>query len=60
MSKPWADKDTIPYSRQTDVDGGPAGGGEPFKQNPGEGGFHTPNLNPTSDDTAKRKPGGIA
>ncbi len=59
MPKPWKDKEPAPYQRNTDVDGGPCGGPEYFEKAPGEGAFHTPNANPTSDDTAKRKPGGI-
>ena len=58
MPKPWADKDAVPFHGGASEDGGPVKGGEPMTQAPGDGGFRTPNPNPTSGDTAKRTPGG--
>jgi|HubBroStandDraft_4_1064222.scaffolds.fasta_scaffold1288661_2 hypothetical protein len=61
MPKPWADKDGSPWTKGPgNNDGGRVDGPTPFEKDPGDGGFHPPNPNPTADDTAKRKPGGIA
>jgi hypothetical protein len=58
MSKPWADKDAVPFQGGAKEDGGPVKGPSPYEKEAGTGGFHPPNPNPFSDDTAKRKPGG--
>ena len=60
MPKPWSDKDAVPYQGGGSEDGGPVKGQTPYEMDPGTGGFRAPNPDPTSDDTAKRKPGGIA